>query len=155
MNTNQFPNTRISDPSFQDYSRYPAQALPKPAVRYLNSPSKTMAIANMRNAVGPLQVNGRPRNELLEEYKNIRASETMNLDRKELHYQVCTAKHECPLLLSTRKQQGTYCTPAGSAGQGAHVVHAIGAWFTSRAPPNLEFFRSLSYQLWYSLLWHY
>ena len=92
MSTNQIPNIMISDPSLRGYSRYPAQAVPKLGVRYADNPSKTMVIASARNASGPQDVINRPRNEVLQEYRNDRAPGAMNMDRNELYYQVCTAK---------------------------------------------------------------
>src|SRR5260221_10365086 len=88
FHTNQFPNIAMPDPSFREYSRYPAQAVPKPAVRY-GSPSKAMTIAVARNAVGPPQVNNRMIGEILGEPRNSsRVSEATNVDSKELYYQV-------------------------------------------------------------------
>lgn len=92
MNTYQIPNISASDPSLRGYSRYPSQAVPKVGVRYADNPSKTMVLASARNAGGFPDVINRPRNEVLKEYRNDRAPEAMNLESKELYYQVCTAK---------------------------------------------------------------
>jgi hypothetical protein len=130
MSRNQFPDiVPIVPPdlSSRHYSRYPTEAIPRPAVQQSDGASKAMAIASGRRAIVPLNINSRSRNGFLEVSGSSRAPEAM-LDSKEVYYQVCSGKYQRPFLLPTRKQQGTYCTPAGNAGQRARVARAIGAW---------------------------
>lgn len=134
MKRNQIPDIVNSDPYYRGSSRYPAQAVPNPAVRYAANQSKAMTLANTRNAVGPLQVNDRPRNESLEEYRTGRAPEAIHQDS--MYYQVCAARYKCPFLLPTRNQQGTHRTPAGNAGQRTRVVQATGAWTMPEVGPS-------------------
>ena len=59
-----------------------------------------MALASARNGAGHQQVSRRPRNEALDEYRHDRVPETMNLDSKELYYQVHMGKYNRPFLIT-------------------------------------------------------
>jgi len=144
MNTNHILNNAMSDPYLRDYSRYPAQAVQKPAVI---NPSRAMVMTSARNTGGLQEVNSRPRNGLLQNYRNDRAPEAMNADKKELYYQVCMAKERY-----ISYQRGNHK---------AHIAHLQAMlarehmWFMrlvrglclSRAPLYSQCFCSLSYQL--------